>query len=83
MEKYSIGLLHCKGFVAMVRKARPPWQAGKLNLPGGKLQDGETYHAALVREFQEETGLNLPGASHCGYADLDTCSASTRLKLTR
>jgi ADP-ribose pyrophosphatase YjhB (NUDIX family) len=32
------------------------------SLPGGKLEDGETLAAALVREMKEETGLDVePG----------------------
>lgn len=42
--------------VALVRKARPDWQAGKLNGFGGKVEPGETPHAAMHREFLEETG---------------------------
>jgi 8-oxo-dGTP diphosphatase len=43
--------------VALVRKARPAWQAGRLNGIGGKLEPGETPLAAMVREFREETGV--------------------------
>lgn len=30
---------------------------GKWNVPGGKCETGETFEAAAIREFQEETGL--------------------------
>jgi 8-oxo-dGTP diphosphatase len=42
--------------VALVRKARPAWQAGRLNGVGGKVEAGETPAQAMVREFSEETG---------------------------
>jgi len=41
--------------VALIRKNKPVWQAGKLNAIGGKIEAGETPHAAMVREFREET----------------------------
>lgn len=43
--------------VALIRKTRPAWQAGKLNGIGGHVEDyDENHHAAMVREFHEETG---------------------------
>jgi ADP-ribose pyrophosphatase YjhB (NUDIX family) len=39
-----------------------PGTGRSWSLPGGKLEDGETLAAALVREMKEETGLDVePG----------------------
>ena len=46
--------------VALILKARPAWQEGFLNGIGGHIEEGESGHAAMVREFEEETGLNVP-----------------------
>ena len=46
--------------VVLIRKTKPSWQAGKLNCVGGKIEPGETPHDAVVREFEEETGLVVP-----------------------
>lgn len=42
--------------VALIRKKRPEWQAGKLNAIGGKVEDDESIYDAMVREFREEAG---------------------------
>lgn len=34
-------------------------QTGKCDVPGGRLTPGETYDQALLREVQEETGLQV------------------------
>jgi 8-oxo-dGTP diphosphatase len=47
------------GRVALVRKARPAWQAGKLNGIGGHIEPGESPVDAMDREFMEETGVLL------------------------
>lgn len=43
--------------VALIRKKRPEWQAGKLNGIGGKVNINEVPILAMVREFQEEACL--------------------------
>lgn len=43
--------------VLLIRKNRPAWQAGRLNLPGGKVEIGENVKQAATREMFEETGL--------------------------
>lgn len=50
------------GRVALIRKNKPTWQAGKLNGIGGKIEphDLSAKHA-MCREFQEETGTWVNG----------------------
>ena len=43
--------------VLLVEKDRPAWQSGKLNLVGGKIEEGETPEQAALRELKEEAGL--------------------------
>lgn len=45
--------------VLLIWKQRPEWQRGKLNGIGGHIEDFDVdVRSAMVREFQEETGLD-------------------------
>lgn len=57
--KYVVGFLFANNErqVVLLRKTRPAWQAGKLNGLGGHVEPGESFNAAMVREFEEEAGL--------------------------
>lgn len=48
--------LKSKDDVLLILKDRPDWQKGRLNLPGGKIEEGETPEQAGARELKEETG---------------------------
>jgi 8-oxo-dGTP diphosphatase len=49
--------------VLAAQRAHPPALAGRWELPGGKVDDGETELQALVRECHEELGVDIaPGA---------------------
>lgn len=43
--------------VVLIEKNKPDWQKGFLNGVGGKVEEGETDFEAMVREFEEETGI--------------------------
>jgi 8-oxo-dGTP diphosphatase len=60
-ERYVVGLLfdYDKKYVVLIRKTHPEWQQGKLNGPGGHIEEMETPEEAMIREFQEETGYRV------------------------
>ena len=64
--KYVVGYCFDPYFehVVLIEKARPEWQAGKLNGVGGKIEPKETPRRAMVREFQEEAGVYIPAWQH-------------------
>ena len=59
MTAYTLGFIFDQSFsrVLLIHKQRPDWQKGKLNGIGGKIEPGELSLACMMREAQEETGL--------------------------
>ena len=55
--------------VLLVRRARSPAK-GTYSLPGGRVEFGETLHAALHREVDEETGLGIEIAGLAGWREV-------------
>ena len=53
------------GRLLLIRRANPPAQ-GLWSLAGGRVEPGETWEAAVVREFREETGLACLVERHVG-----------------
>ena len=57
------------GKILLVRRARSPAR-GSYSLPGGRVEFGETLHAALHREVDEETGLTIAIAGLAGWREV-------------
>jgi len=57
------------GKVLLVRRARSPAK-GFYSLPGGRVEFGETLHAALHREVMEETALKIEIAGLAGWREV-------------
>ena len=57
------------GKVLLVRRARLPAK-GLYSLPGGRVEFGETLHAALHREVDEETALKIDIVGLAGWREV-------------
>src|SRR5437016_6771253 len=54
--------------ILLVRRARSPAK-GFYSLPGGRVEFGESLHAALHREVDEETGLKIAIVGLAGWRE--------------
>jgi 8-oxo-dGTP diphosphatase len=55
--------------ILLVRRARSPAK-GYYSLPGGRVEFGETLHAALHREVDEETALKIEIIGLAGWREV-------------
>jgi len=55
--------------ILLVRRARSPAK-GYYSLPGGRVEFGETLHAALLREVEEETALMIEIVGLAGWREV-------------
>jgi ADP-ribose pyrophosphatase YjhB (NUDIX family) len=63
------GAIFRDGKVLLVRRARSPGK-GFYSLPGGRVEFGESLHAALHREVDEETGLRIEILGLAGWREV-------------
>src|SRR3989338_6146087 len=78
MKLYTVGFIFNEDFskVLLVKKNRPDWQKGKLNGPGGRIEDGETSIRCVAREIFEEAGLETQEEDWFFFAKLNREDAS-------
>jgi 8-oxo-dGTP diphosphatase len=63
------GVIFRDSKVLLVRRARSPGK-GFYSLPGGRVEFGESLHAALHREVDEETGLRIEIVGLAGWREV-------------
>jgi 8-oxo-dGTP diphosphatase len=68
--EYVVGFMFQNDKVALIRKTRPAWQAGKLNGVGGHVEVSERPVEAMCREFEEETGYETCPEQWVDFAEL-------------
>jgi 8-oxo-dGTP diphosphatase len=54
----AVALIDKDGRVLLAQRPEGKSMAGLWEFPGGKVEDGETPEAALIRELEEELGIN-------------------------
>ena len=71
------------GFVYMARQYRIPYDRIKLEVPAGKLDEGENPDIAAQRELREETGLSADNLVFMGhfYPSVGFCDEDLRMYL--
>lgn len=55
----TVVIFRRNGKIAFVLRQNTGWMDGYYGLPGGKVEAGESFLAAAIREAQEEVGLAL------------------------
>jgi 8-oxo-dGTP diphosphatase len=56
----AVALIDADGRVLLARRPDGKEHGGLWEFPGGKIHEGETPEAALIRELKEELGIDVP-----------------------
>jgi 8-oxo-dGTP diphosphatase len=65
--------------VLLAKRQRHQAHAGLWEFPGGKVEAGETFEVALVRELQEEVGITATAWSYFDSVDIRLKQGSLHL----
>lgn len=73
-KQYVLGFLFNRDLdhVLLIKKQKPSWQKGLLNGLGGLIELKETPDQALIREFKEESGLDISNLDRKYFCSMDS-----------
>lgn len=71
------------GTILIARRRKGDVMEHKWELPGGKMEPGETPEACLCRELREEFGVEAEVGEFIGSSDYDDADLSIRLAVYR
>ena len=63
--------LEYDGKILLLHRQDHTSQGNTWGIPGGKLEKGETYIQAAIRETKEETGLDISDPTHCDMVHIE------------
>ncbi len=64
------GVLVCDGRVLLIERTKPPYE-DKFVFPGGHVEEGESLAEAVIRELQEEVGVEVSASDLTYLLKLD------------
>ena len=65
-QRATLLYVMCDGQILLIRKKRG-LGAGKINGPGGRIEDGESAIECAVRETEEEVGIRACNVAERGH----------------
>ena len=77
------GICEYNGKILLLKiRSKSSYDAGKWEIPGGKVKKGEFFDAALKREYLEETGLeiNVDSLYNVIQRDYVACKTNEKIK---
>ena len=77
------GICEYNGKILLLKiRSKSSHDAGKWEIPGGKVKKGEFFDAALKREYMEETGLeiNVDSLYNVIQRDYVACKTNEKIK---
>lgn len=79
MPESVAGIALRDGLVFVARRKPGGSMGGRWEFPGGKIETGETPEDTLVREFQEELGLDVRPGPFMGESGFENAGVRFRL----